>query len=312
MAPATTIVFGPTGDVASAVAREVHQRGAKVVLAMRNTSKPIPGLSPQAEAAGNFERVQADLTDPQSITAAVSQTGATRAFLYVLFGNPGATVEAARALRSAGVGFVVLLSSFDVRGEARAVPTSNFLGHMHAVVEVALEELFGAGGFVALRPAFFASNSLRWKSMVREGHVKMPFAEAEFDWISNRDVAQAAAAVLIRGSQEGGQAAIELCGPKLFSQEEAVNTVARVLGREIKVTRLEEEDAVQLAVSKGTPERMARLINGLLKARVEGEDDIYAGRIDEAQANGRKYTGGKPVQYEEWVRENKDEFEAET
>ena len=38
------IIFGPTGAVGTAAAREAGKRGAKVWLAMRDTNKKIPGL----------------------------------------------------------------------------------------------------------------------------------------------------------------------------------------------------------------------------------------------------------------------------
>ena len=54
---ATVIVFGPTGNIASVAARTAQQHGAKVWLAMRDPSKAIPGLTAEAEQAGNYSRV---------------------------------------------------------------------------------------------------------------------------------------------------------------------------------------------------------------------------------------------------------------
>jgi hypothetical protein len=71
----SVIVFGPTGSVASVVTRTAQENGAKVVLAMRDTQKPIPGLSIEQERKGGFERIQADLNNADSVAAAVKLFG---------------------------------------------------------------------------------------------------------------------------------------------------------------------------------------------------------------------------------------------
>ena len=56
---ANVIVFGASGAVGSAAAIEARKRGAKVWLAMRDTSKTIQQLD-EEEEKGGYERVQAD------------------------------------------------------------------------------------------------------------------------------------------------------------------------------------------------------------------------------------------------------------
>jgi hypothetical protein len=88
-----------------------------VTLAVRDTKKPIPGLSLEQEKAGGYKRVQADLTQPGTITEAVAQSDAKHAFIYLIFSPPGApdpNRPALEALKAAGVEFVVFLSSFSV------------------------------------------------------------------------------------------------------------------------------------------------------------------------------------------------------
>jgi NAD(P)-dependent dehydrogenase (short-subunit alcohol dehydrogenase family) len=70
------IVFGPTGAVGRAVAIEASKRGAKVWLAMRTTDKAINGINREDEERGAFQRVQADLFDPESVVKAVKESGA--------------------------------------------------------------------------------------------------------------------------------------------------------------------------------------------------------------------------------------------
>jgi short-subunit dehydrogenase len=61
------IVFGPTGAVGGQLALEASKRDAKVWLAMRSPEKFIEGISKDEEQQGSFERIQADLSDPDSV-----------------------------------------------------------------------------------------------------------------------------------------------------------------------------------------------------------------------------------------------------
>ena len=96
-----SIIFGPTGAVGSAAARTASQLGAPVVLAMRDTSKSIPGISPSTLASSQFQRVYADLTKPESVFNAVRTTQAARAFIYVAHGSDMRSTIT--ALKDAGV-----------------------------------------------------------------------------------------------------------------------------------------------------------------------------------------------------------------
>lgn len=101
------IIFGPTGNVGSVAALTAAQLGAKVVLAMRDTQKAIPDLNADEEISGSFERVQADLTQPETVISAVNKTQAKSAFIYLNFGMPDGMKATIQALKSSGIEFVV-------------------------------------------------------------------------------------------------------------------------------------------------------------------------------------------------------------
>ena len=197
---ATIIVFGPTGHVGSAVALSAHAFGAaKVVLAMRDPTKPVPGLTPTAEADSSraFERVRADLLDAESVRAAAASTGATRAFVYLAHGSPDHMRAALEALKAGGVQFVVFLSTGNLRSAAgdeieylKTVPPSELTLWLHAQVEINLHEVFGrhGEGYVAVRSGFFARNAFWWKSAVPRGEVKLFAPELKMDWITPSDI----------------------------------------------------------------------------------------------------------------------------
>jgi len=109
-----TLIFGATGAVGSAAARTAHGHGAEVILASRGISKPIPRLTSTQEQAGGFKRVQADLLNPDSVRAAVTKSGAKHAFIYAALQSTDYMRATVEALKSAGIEFVVFLSSSSI------------------------------------------------------------------------------------------------------------------------------------------------------------------------------------------------------
>ncbi|KAJ7023967.1 hypothetical protein C8F04DRAFT_1047597 [Mycena alexandri] len=313
------LVFGATGAVGSACARHAHTLGATVTLAVRDTKKPIPGLSLEQEKAGGYKRVQADLTQPGTITEAVAQSGAKHAFVYLVFSPPGAPDHnraALEALKAAGVEFVVFLSSFSVALYEPAidrVPAQEFIPHAHAQVELALQDVFGAS-YVALRPAGFASNSLRWAGMVKAGAVKVAYPEANFDWIVPEDIGRAGASILVGGpSSTGGKNDVLLCGPEVISQGDAAKTIGKVVGKELTVEAVGDEEAVKVMAASGFPEPLARYLVKTLAKGFEGASmsvEAFWGsdQYKLAVENVRKYAG-KATTLVEWATENKGAFE---
>ncbi|KAJ7672286.1 hypothetical protein DFH06DRAFT_1036537 [Mycena polygramma] len=311
------LVFGATGVVGSACARHAHSLSATVTLAVRDTTKPIPGLSLEQEKAAGYKRVQADLTQLETITEAVAQSGAKHAFVYLIFPTPGAPDPnrgALEALKAAGVEFVVFLSSFSVAlydPAIERVPADEYIPHAHAQVELALRDVFGAS-YVALRPAWFASNTLRWAGMYKTGVVRIPHPEAKFDWIVPEDIGRAGGTILFGGlSSTGGKTEVLLCGPQVTSQGDAAKVIGKVVGKEVTVEAVGDEEAVK-DLAGHLPEHLARHLVGSLVGGYEGatlrmetfwESDQYNGAVE----NARRYAG-KATKLVEWATENKAAF----
>ena len=314
MVPPTTIVFGPTGHVGSAAACTAQKLGAKVFLALRDPQKPIPGLSSDQEKAGGFERIQADLTKPETIEAAVRTTRAKHAFIYLVYGTTDHMRCTIEVLKAAGIEFIVFLSSISVQGNIREISPADLIPFLHAQIEINLEEVFGTDGYIAVRPAYFNTNAAWWAGMIREGNVKVAYPDAKFDWISPKDIGKAAGTLLVQGIQasEGAEPRnyIPLCGPKLLSQREAVGIFGKAIGKDIKVTELDEKEGVKNMLENGVPEFVARPLVASLGARYRGEEgpgpfggESYA----TAATNLRKYTG-RVTSLEEWAEANKVMF----
>jgi uncharacterized protein YbjT (DUF2867 family) len=305
------IVFGPTGAVGSAAARTAHDLGARVVLAMRDTKKTIPGLDAEKEKQGNFERIYADLTQPDTVRDAVKQTGTKYAFIYLAHGSPDHMKSTIEALKMEGIQLVVFLSSFTIQGDLEAIQPSEVISFLHAQVEINLREIFGVDGFVAARPGSFATNTLQYKLGLQEGLVKIHGPDEKVDCIVQEDIGRVCGTVLANGPRDW-ERAIYLYGPKLLPQTEVVEILARVLGKSVKIEAADEKDAYKMLVEvRGVPAPIAKyLVNQVEESMSNAErNTVFGYPVSEEQlSNIQKYTGKNATTFEEWAEQNKHIF----
>lgn len=317
MASDKVIVFGPTGGVGSVTALVAREHGAQVVLAMRDPQKPIPGLSPEQEQAGGFERVQADLTNPDTVRAAVRQTGAKRAFIYLIYGQPDGMRSSLEALKSAGVDFAVFLSSWSVHGDLASIPPAEFIPYQHAQTEIALNDVYGPDGYVSLRAGAFTTNVLQYRRYFASGVVKVPYPQLVFDFIAPEDIGRVGGAILAKGpsaldSSKPDKHLMDLCGPNLISTGEAIGIIGKVIGKDLKVEHLGDDDVILRSFmdNLGLPEIGAKALLKATRDLVEldnghGYWPRESPRYQEGLANIKKYGGKEPIRFEQWAERNK-------
>ncbi|AEO63936.1 uncharacterized protein THITE_157849 [Thermothielavioides terrestris NRRL 8126] len=321
MPSSTVIVFGPSGHVASVAAQTAASLGAQVHLALRDPSKAIPLLD---SSSHKFPRVQADLTQPETVQAAARATGATAAFIYRVFGG-GANDHmrgTLRALRDGGVRFVVFLSSGtvtprDAAALSGAYGPDRLIPFEHAETEAALAEVFGPGAYAAVRPGFFATNLLNYKKMVAEagtsgGVIKAPYPAAEFDFIAPEDMGRVCGRLLVDGPEllGAGKEAVFLAGPQVVPQGQVIELLGEVLGKELKAENYASDDeAVQsIMADHALPESTARQLVASYRATAEGKPVFDPSTYAEGVANVEKYSGRPAMTIREWLEANKDKF----
>ena len=297
----TVIVFGPTGDVGGAAALEASKRGAKVWLAMRNPEKSINGITKEEEQAGRFERIQADLTDPDSVKKAVQQSGAKAAYLYHVSGM-GASIG---ALKEAGIEYVVFLSSFSIKPDQdlRQIPQHNFIPYMHGQIEVALQD--ADLPYTALRPAYFATNFLKLNldTSQKPYKFKHPFPNLRTDCIVPNDIGRVGGAVLVNRPSLASKEVIYLCGPRLINQEEQLNVLNRVLGQNIEFDRQGPQEYRDFMVGRGFP---APVVDYLVDDMSDQKAATwYPDSWEEWTSNIKKYSGYEPTSFEEFAKTQK-------
>lgn len=301
----TVIVFGATGSVGSITALTAQEHGATVWLAVRDPQKPIPGLTPEREQEGGFKRVQADLTDPDTVAAAVKTSGAKRAFIYSARASPDHMRSTLTSLKSAGIEFVVFLSSYTISKELRSITPNELIGYSHAQVEINLDEVFGSENYVAVRPGGFSTNILQYKNGINAGEVKIFGPEFQLDGITPIDMGRVSGTILVQGPKNGQQK-VYLYGPQMLSHWEAVQIVGKVLGKDVKLKILTQQEGLDSFLQNGVPKPFADYMIRILSS--SGKEEPIRPDYEIGVENVRLYTGKPSMGFQEWVELNKELF----
>lgn len=230
-----TLVTGATGNVGRHIAAQLHALGTAVRALVRN-----PG---RADLPGGVEVVRGDLTDPDTLGAALH--GAESVFLLW----PFLTAEAAPPLVDVvarRARHIVYLSAMSVRDD-REPRANGVWGEIEHLIERSRLT------WTFLRSSGFATNTLAWADQIRtEGVVRWPYGGAARSLIHERDIA----AVAVRALTEGGHAGAKyvLTGPEAVTQADQVRIIGEVIGRPVRWEELAPEMArQQLLAAWGDP-----------------------------------------------------------
>ncbi|KAI0585147.1 NAD-binding-10 domain containing protein [Pyrenophora tritici-repentis] len=279
-------------QLAAPLPLEAHRRGAKVYLAMRDMKKELKGIKEGNE--DRFIRVQADLTKPETIKEAVKTSGANKAFV------------AFEALKEAGITYVVLLSSFTVQDPPSSEANKkSMIGAIHSETEVALQE--SGLEYTAVRPAYFNSNVFWEHQGIKKGEAELLYPNVHFDHLAPSDIGLVCGSLLIeaRFQKEAGSS-FYLCGPNLLTQREAMETIGKALGKELKIKEVDQERWFQKLEHMPRP-----LLESLAKDLKESDEgkDVYTKIHEQAVKNFRKFAEREPTKLEDWMKEHKAAFE---
>ncbi|MFD9033750.1 NAD(P)H-binding protein [Streptomyces sp. NPDC059567] len=280
----TVLVTGCRGRVGSALLDLLHAAGIKA----RAASKNPADLSPP----DGIDTVRCDLSDPRDFETALD--GVDSVFLYAEPAHIDAFVSQARA---AGVRHIALLSSSSVLAPDAA---DNPIAASHLAVERALAAAAADGAFEAthIQPGAFATNALQWSWAIKSGRaVELPYPGSHSDPIHERDVAEAAFAVLTRPALHGSS--YLLTGPESLDFTEQLTILAEVTGRA----------ATTAAV---TPERWKESVAGYIPERFADALLSYwsshDGRPVTLTRTVEELTGHPTRTFTEWTTDHADAF----
>jgi uncharacterized protein YbjT (DUF2867 family) len=235
------LIAGATGNV-----------GGELVHALRRAGEPVRALTRtdrDSSLPPDVERATGDLNDPASLTAALN--GVRGVFLLSGYADmPGLLTK----IRDAGARHVVLLSSGAVDGGDPA----NVVVRYHAVAEAAVKD---AGlAWTILRPSGFHSNALRWLPQLRAGNVvREPFADVPVAGIDPLDIAAVAAVALTTPGHDN--AIYRLTGPEAILPADRIRILARLLGRDLYLHPLTDDEARAELAATMSPEYVDAFVN---------------------------------------------------
>lgn len=218
----TVLVTGANGRVGGQVVAQLAASGAQVRAVSRHPTMP---------GSGAVERVQGDLTQPESLATALEGIESVFLVFPSVAGDHAArkliAALTARARR------IVYLSAFGVpeQPDPRAKPDGGILGS-HAYLEGLIAGT--ASEYTFLRSAGFAANTLAWADQIRRSDVlRWFYPDARRTLVHEADLA----AVAVQALTDDGHArrVHHLTGPEQLTQVEQLYAIGAALGRSLRL-----------------------------------------------------------------------------
>ena len=273
-------VTGATGNVGGELVRILAGAGEEVRALVRSDAA-------LATLPAGAEGFIGDLNRPETLIPALG--GVRAAHLLSGYADmPGLLAE----MRRAGVERVSLQSSSAVPGG----DMSNAVARYHILSEKAVRE--SGIGWTFLQPNSFMSNTLEWRSQLRNGDlVRAPFPDVRVATIDPHDVAAVAAEALISGDHDGRS--YRLSGPESLLPADRVAVVGRVLGRDLRFEGQSNEEA-RAEMRETVP---AEYVDAFFSFFVDGT-------LDESEVlpTVQQVTGRAPRTFEQWAQTHAEAF----
>jgi uncharacterized protein YbjT (DUF2867 family) len=279
------LVTGATGNIGRELVRELAAKNTEFRVFVRDPHRAA-GLPERAH------RVVGDLDDVSTYAPALD--GVDRLFLLV----PGIGIDHTRnmvaAARVAGVGRIVLLSSYNVMGD----PTPA-MGRWHHERETIIR---GSGiPSSMLRPGGLMTNALQWAPVIRAGGiVDDPTGPGRYAPIDPADVAAVAAVLLTEDGHEGRE--YYVTGEEMFTIAEQIAVISAVVGRAVEVREAATpQEAVASRYPNGAPPALA---DAILEGFTLMREDTTGFRTDTVE----KLLHRRPHTFADWCTRNIDAF----
>jgi uncharacterized protein YbjT (DUF2867 family)/ketosteroid isomerase-like protein len=268
----TVLVTGATGRVGRHVVAGLLAAGASVRALVRTPD--LAGLPPDVEL------IQGDIYDASAVRRAAAEVDAAF-LLWPSFSADGAEPIVAELPKRVVYLSALNASSGGVWGD--------------------IEELLRKAGkdWTSLRAGGFAVNTQSWAEEFRVGDVvRMAFPQAGRPLIHERDIATVAVLTLLDDHHIGRS--YDLTGPEVLTQAEQVATIARAVGKEMRVEELPAADARQEMLDLGADPALADASVNYWATLVDSPEPVSTAV--------RELTGRPALTFAEWAEDHADEF----
>lgn len=278
------LVLGATGHVGRATVEALVGRGARVRALVRDPASAL--LPAQVEVA------RGDLTDPSSVAEAVRGTRG----VFLLWPLIGHDPQALDALFDAERR-IVHLSAADPGSDDVGDGEPGGIVASHRAIERLVRGR--ASTWAIIRSGGMATNTLGWAPMIRSGGpVRWVYGGATRPLVHERDLGEVAAAALLDGVLDGR--VLDVTGAEALSQREQVQTIGRVVGRQIEWDEQTPGEARVSLLGQGWTEPM---VDSALRAWAD-----QAARPQRGTSGVREVLGRDPESFEAWVRDHVADF----
>jgi uncharacterized protein YbjT (DUF2867 family) len=259
------LVLGGTGKTGRRVAERLTARGVPIRIGSRSGEPPF------------------DWEDRSTWAPALQGVGSAYISYYPDLSVPGAAETvgyfADLAVRN-GVRRLVLLAG---RGEEDGV-----------LAEQAVHD--SGAELTILRSTWFAQNFSEdyWRDEVLRGEVALPAGDTPEPFVDADDIADVAVAALTEDGHVGE--VYELTGPRLLTFAEAVDEIARAVGREIRYEPVSIDDFTAAAAEQGVPGEFIELLGYLFSEVLDGRNSHLADGVQRA-------LGREPRDFRDYARD---------
>jgi NAD(P)H dehydrogenase (quinone) len=245
------LVTGATGKLGSKVVESLLKTipASQLAVSVRNPEK-AEGLRSQG-----VEVRLGDFDHPETLDTAFA--GIDRLLMISADGDNETRIrqhtDAVAAAERAGVKFIAYTSL------ANAAESKNIMAPPHVATEAAIVKTGIPYSF--LRNNWYLENEIGSIQGVLAGAPWVTSAgEGKVGWALQQDYAEAAAKVLVEQAHEN--TVYELSG-SLLTQEELVNTLGAVLGKEIPVQQVTDETYAEIMKGLGLPDFVIPIVVGI-------------------------------------------------
>ncbi|HEY3557998.1 NAD(P)H-binding protein [Kribbella sp. NPDC051137] len=270
----TILVTGATGRVGRPVVDGLRAAGVSVRALVRTPER--------AALPPDVELVQGDITDPAAVRRAAD--GVDAAFLlWPSFSADGAAAVVRELPRR-----VVYLSSLNAES-----------GGVWGDVEQLLQDR----DRTFVRPSGFAVNAQNWADDFRTADVvRVASPEAARSLIHERDIAAVAVLTLLDDHHIGRT--YEITGPEALTQAEQIRTIARTVGKPMRIEALDDAAARQAMLDLGADPILA-----------DSSVKYWASLVDNPEpvtTTVAELTGRPARTFAEWAADHAAEFRVPT
>lgn len=275
-------VTGATGNIGSLVVATLLEKGTRVKALVRDPSK-----AEELRKSG-VEIVEGEFTDAEAVRKVME--GADSALL-IAPPNPDAVKQMSAliaAAKKSGNPHVVRISAI---GAAVDAPTDNGRLHYQSDTELADSGL----PHTILRPHFFMQNLLMSVPTISaQGQMYWGMGDGKLGLIDVRDVADAAAKILLDGGHEGK--IYTPTGPESISFHDMSGIIGQAIGKEVTYTPVSLDTVKQSIIEMGWGEWGGQIMSDYSKAYSEGWGDFVNDDVE-------TITGNKPRSLEQFAKE---------